>query len=69
MPEPEPVRRLSSAELKALKIAAHRQLGRWNNVELRGQLHRPERRDRLRRAVQVLDEFPEGVELRPIDPR
>ncbi|MGI9099544.1 MAG: hypothetical protein ACR2H2_13825 [Solirubrobacteraceae bacterium] len=68
MPEPEPARRLSSAELKTLKLAAHRQLRRWNNVALRGELQRPERRDRLRRTVQVLDEFPEGVELRPSDP-
>jgi hypothetical protein len=60
----EPVRRLSAAELKVLKIAAHRQLRRWKNVDLRGELRRPERRDSLRRAVQVLDEFPADVELR-----
>jgi hypothetical protein len=60
----EPVQRLSAAELKVLKIAAHRQLRRWKNVELRGELRRPERRDSLRRAVQVLDEFSAGVELR-----
>ena len=64
-PEPVPVRRLSAIELKVLKIAAHRQLRRWNNIELRGELRRPERRDSLRRAVRVLDEFPAGVELRP----
>ena len=63
-PGPEPVRHLSAIELKVLKIAAHRQLRRWNNIELRGELRRPERRDSLRRAVQVLDEFPAGVELR-----
>jgi hypothetical protein len=63
-PEPVPVRRLSAIELKVLKIAAHRQLRRWNNIELRGELRRPERRDSLRRAVRVLDEFPAGVELR-----
>jgi hypothetical protein len=69
MPEPEePVRRLSSAEVKTLKLAAHRQLRRWNNAALRGELRRPERRDRLRRVVQILDEFPDGVELRPSDP-
>lgn len=68
MPEPGPIRRLSAAEVKTLKIAAHRQLGRWKNVDLRGKLHRPERRDRLRRAVKILDEFPDGIELRPSDP-
>jgi hypothetical protein len=31
-PEPVPVRQLSAIELKVLKIAAHRQLRRWNNV-------------------------------------
>lgn len=66
-PEPVPVRRLSAIELKVLKIAAHRQLRRWNNIELRGELRRPERRDSLRRAVRVLDEFPAGVELRPAE--
>jgi len=65
---PEPVRRLSQAELKVLKLAAHRQLGRWKGRELSGKLDRPERRDRLRRAVRVLDEYPAGVELRPADP-
>ena len=67
-PEPVPVRQLSAIELKVLKIAAHRQLRRWNNVELRGELRRPERRDSLRRAVQVLDEFPADVELRAATP-
>ena len=65
---PEPVRRLSATELKVLKIAAHRQLRRWNNIELRGELRRPERRDSLRRAVRVLDGFPAGVELRASEP-
>ena len=68
MAEPEPVRRLSAAELKVLKIAAHRQLRRWKNVALRGELRRPERRDSLRQAVQVLDEFPADVELRAAEP-
>ena len=68
MPEPEPVRQLSAIELKVLKIAAHRQLRRWKNVELRGELRRPERRESLRRAVQILDEFPAGVELRAAAP-
>jgi hypothetical protein len=67
-PEPAPVRRLSAIELKVLKIAAHRQLRRWNNIELRGELRRPDRRDSLRRAVRVLDEFPAGVELRAAEP-
>ena len=67
MAEPEPVRRLSAAELKVLKIAAH-QLRRWKNVALRGELRRPERRDDLRRAVQVLDAFPADVELRAAEP-
>jgi hypothetical protein len=67
-PDPPPVQRLSSIELKVLKIAAHRQLRRWNNVELHGELRRPERRDSLRRAVRVLDGFPAGVELRAAEP-
>ncbi len=50
-------RRLTAAELKALKIAAHRQLRRWNTHDHRGALHRPERRDALRRAVQWLDDY------------
>ena len=67
-PDPVPAQHLSSIELKVLKIAAHRQLRRWNNVELRGELRRPERRDSLRRAVRVLDGFPAGVELRAAEP-
>lgn len=66
-PEPEPAQRLSSAELKVLKIAAHRQLRRWNSVAQRGELRRPDRRDSLRQAVRVLDEFPADVELRAAD--
>lgn len=64
----ERARRLSAAELKVVKIASHRQLRRWKNVELRGELRRPERRDALRRAVQILDEFASDVELRAADP-
>ena len=48
---------LTLAESKALKIAAHRQLRRWNNQELRGELDRPERRDVLRRAVDWLEQY------------
>lgn len=68
MAEPEPARRLSAAELKVLKIAAHRQLRRWNAVAQRGELRRPDRRDSLRRAVQILDTFPADIELRAADP-
>ncbi len=50
-----------------LKIAAHRQLRRWNAVAQRGELRRPDRRDSLRQAVRVLDEFPAEVELRAAD--
>lgn len=64
----EPVQQLSVTELKVLKIAAHRQLRRWNNIELRGELRRPERRESLRRAVRILDAFPAGVELRAAEP-
>ena len=67
-PDPAPVQHLTSIELKVLKIAAHRQLRRWNNVELRGELRRPERRDSLRRAVRVLDGFAAGIELRAAEP-
>lgn len=64
MAEPDSGRCLSAAELKVLKIAAHRQLRRWNGAEQRGELRRTDRRDSLRRAVQVLDGFPGDVELR-----
>jgi len=64
MAEPESARRLSATELKVLKIAAHRQLRRWNGAAQRGDLRRADRRDSLRRAVQVLDGFPGDVELR-----
>lgn len=67
MDEPESARHLSATELKVLKIAAHRQLRRWNAVAERGELRRPDRRDSLRRAVQTLDEFPADVELRAAD--
>ncbi len=67
MTEPARAQRLSSAELKVLKIAAHRQLRRWNAVAQRGELRRPDRRDSLRQAVRVLDEFPADVELRVTD--
>jgi hypothetical protein len=67
MSEPARPQRLSSAELKVLKIAAHRQLRRWNAVAQRGELRRPDRRDSLRQAVRVLDEFPADVELRVTD--
>ncbi|MGH2941215.1 MAG: hypothetical protein ACRDLN_00350 [Solirubrobacteraceae bacterium] len=63
----EPARRLTAAELKVLKIAAHRQLRRWNAVAERGELRRTDRRDSLRQAVRTLDEFPAGVELRAVD--
>lgn len=69
MAEPAPARRLSAAELKVLKIAAHRQLRRWNSVAQRGDLRRPDRRDSLLRAVRTLDEFPAEIELRATDPR
>ena len=68
MAEPEPPRRLSAAELKVLKIAAHRQLRRWNAVAERGELRRTDRRDSLRRAVRILDEFPAAIELRAAEP-
>lgn len=50
-------RRLTESELKALKIAAHRQLRRWNTREQRGEQHHPERRAALHRAVQWLDAY------------
>jgi hypothetical protein len=56
-------RLLTVGELKALKIAAHRQLRRWNNQQLRGELDRPGRRDDLHRAVQWLDAYERGPEL------
>jgi hypothetical protein len=67
MAEPAPARRLSAEELKVLKIAAHRQLGRWNARAQRDELRRPDRRDSLRRAVRTLDEFPAEIELRATD--
>lgn len=68
MAEPARAQRLSADELKVLKIAAHRQLRRWNAVAQRGELRRPDRRDSLRRAVRTLDEFPADIELQAADP-
>jgi hypothetical protein len=67
MADPPHAQRLSAAELKVLKIAAHRQLRRWNAVAQRGELRRPDRRDSLRQAVRTLDTFPADVELRVAD--
>jgi hypothetical protein len=69
MAEPARAQRLSAEELKVLKIAAHRQLRRWNSVAQRGELRRPDRRESLRQAVQILDTFPADIELRAADPR
>jgi hypothetical protein len=68
MGEAARTQRLSAAELKVLKIAAHRQLRRWNAAAERGELRRTDRRDSLRRAVRVLDEFSADIELRAAEP-
>jgi hypothetical protein len=56
---------LSTDEIKAVKFAVRRQLGRWRGRELE-----PERRQRLKDltgALHVLEEFPEGCELHEQD--
>jgi len=58
-----PERLLTVGELKALKIAAHRQLRRWNNQQLRGELGRSGHRDDLHRAVQWLETCEPGPAL------
>ncbi len=60
----EPGRRLSGAELDALKFAARRQLARWSNKpQLSPNQHA--QRTALTRAVRVLHEnaFTHGCEL------
>jgi hypothetical protein len=61
----EPGPRLSSAELRALKFAAHRQLSRSANRELRPR--QQARRDALLSAVRVLadDTLRNGCHLQP----
>ena len=55
---------LSTDEIKAVKFAVRRQLGRWRGRELEPE--RRERREHLTGALHVLEEFPEGCELRDV---
>jgi len=64
MSKQTPARRLSAADVRALRRAGQRELKRWARVE-----PDPERQRRsadLRQALRVLREFRGGCELRPI---
>jgi hypothetical protein len=52
---------LSSEEIKAIKFAVRRQLRRWRDSDLAPD--RRLRRERLARALGVLEQFPGGCEL------
>ncbi len=54
--------RLSRDEIKAVKFAVRRQLRRWRDHEL--ELERRQRREHLAGALNVLEQFPYGCELR-----
>lgn len=60
-------RRLSGNEVRALRFASHRQLGRWADKPGLSADQRA-RRDALNRAASVLrdPEFADGCELRPL---
>ena len=53
---------LSTEEIKAVKFAVRRQLRRWRDRELEPE--RLQRREHLAGALNVLEEFPDGCELR-----
>jgi hypothetical protein len=59
--EPQPPC-LSTDEIKAVKFAVRRQLRRWRDRELEPERRR--RREHLAGALNVLEEFPDGCELR-----
>jgi hypothetical protein len=52
---------LSTDEIKAVKFAVRRQLGRWRGRELEPE--RRQQRKALTGALHVLEEFPQGCEL------
>ena len=56
---------LSTDEIKAVKFAVRRQLGRWRDRDLGPE--RRLRRKHLTGALHVLEEFPEGCVLREQD--
>jgi hypothetical protein len=64
----EPTQRLSGEQIRALKFAAHRQLGRWAKARPLSSAQRA-RRTALVAAVRALEDptFGEGVELRAPD--
>jgi hypothetical protein len=57
---------LSTEEIKAVKFAVRRQLRRWRDRELEPE--RLQRREHLAGALNVLEEFPDGCELREQQP-
>ena len=56
---------LSTDEIKAVKFAVRRQLRRWRDRDLEPE--RRQRREHLAGALTVLEEFPDGCELREQD--
>jgi hypothetical protein len=53
---------LSTDEIKAVKFAVRRQLRRWRDHALEPE--RRQRREHLAGALDVLEQFPDGCELR-----
>jgi hypothetical protein len=53
---------LSREEIKAIKFAIRRQLRRWRDQELEPE--RRQRREQLAAVLELLEQFPDGCELR-----
>jgi hypothetical protein len=56
---------LSRDEIKAVKFAIRRQLRRWRDHELEPE--RRQRREQLAEVLDLLEQFPEGCELRRLE--
>jgi hypothetical protein len=56
---------LSRDEIKAVKFAVRRQLRRWRNHELDPE--RQQRREQLAGVLDLLEQFPDGCELRRLE--
>jgi hypothetical protein len=56
---------LSRDEIKAVKFAVRRQLRRWRDHELDPE--RRQRREQLAGVLDLLEQFPDGCELRRLE--
>jgi len=56
---------LSRDDVKAVKFAIRRQLRRWRDHDL--EPGRRQQRDRLVRVLDLLEQFPDGCELRQLE--